>query len=151
MDKYFHWKDRTREYEKQQKDVTSTILLLKDAKHRYIKEKTRAKSKKQAEDMKAVFAELEQYNYSYSCIQEVYGYGGISYDEFKRLTDLLERKEKYVTPSFDFKDDVSDLLDRAITYIANIYEKEWEEYEQDKKDLEEHNYERMLSEWDYEK
>ena len=29
MNKYFHWKDRTREYEKQQKDVTSTILLLK--------------------------------------------------------------------------------------------------------------------------
>ena len=81
----------------------------------------------------------------------MYGYGGISYNEFKRLTDLLERKEKYVTPSFDFKDNVSDLLDRAITYIANIYEKEWEEYEQDKKDLEEHNYERMLSEWDYEK
>ncbi len=88
-----------------------------------ISKKNKSKVKKQAEDMKAVFAELEQYNYSYSCIQEVYGYGGISYDEFKRLTDLLERKEKYVTPSFDFKDDVSDLLDKAITYIANIYVK----------------------------
>lgn len=102
------------------KDLNQAANIIKDGIARYKKSKLRSRSKKQAEDLKTMFADLEQYG-SQQEIQDAYGYDIISEREFRRLNDLWEMRKKYANEKMEFEDRVTQILDYAINHIYDPY------------------------------
>lgn len=103
--------------------------VIHDAKLRYIKEKTRARNKKMAEEKDALlnsprFAELDEYERRED-INEMYGWDVISASDRDRLEELWDLREelKKKMPNGIYSDDVTEALDQAYDYI-DIYKKE---------------------------
>ena len=104
------------------------LSLIDDAKARYIKEKTRARSKKAAMEKDALlndpkFKALDEYNRRED-INEDYGFDAITEAERDRLEDLWDLREKIRAKEVDgyYKDDVTEALHQAYLAIADIYE-----------------------------
>ena len=112
--------------------------LIKDALARYVKEKTRAKSKKAALEKNAAlhsprFAKLEEYDRRED-IREAYGIGVLTESQADKLEDLWDEREELKAKSVDgvYTDLVTETLNQAISFTAGLYEDEITEYEQQK-------------------
>ena len=110
--------------------------ILKDAKLRYIKEKTRARSKKAAEERDEIlnsprFKVLEQYD-RFEDIQESYGWDFITEAERDRLEALWEEREQIRNQTNDngiYSDLVTEALDRADSAVFDLWQDEIDEGE----------------------
>lgn len=109
--------------------------ILKDAKLRYIKEKTRARSKKAAEERDEIlksprFKALEIYD-RFEDIQESYGWDWISEAERDRLEALWEEREQIrkQTDNGIYSDLVTEALDKASSFIFDLWQDEIDEGE----------------------
>lgn len=107
--------------------------LIDDAKARYIKGKTRAKSKKAAMERDALansprFDVLKEYERRQD-IQESYGVDYITASERDRLEELWDEREEIKNNIVDgfYRDDVTDALHYAYIAIADIWEEQIEE------------------------
>ncbi len=116
-----------KEAQKKQKAINRASHLIEDAKARYIKEKTRVRSKKLALEKDAAinakrFDVLSEYD-SYEDIQEAYGCDCISSSERDRLEDLWEEREEIRNKSEDgiYKDLVTEALHEAWIYIQDLW------------------------------
>ncbi len=116
--------------------------LINDAMARYVKEKTRAKSKAAAQEKDALlnaakFAPLKDWE-SYDDVQSYYGAGGLSESEFDHLTALWEEREALKENIVDgqYSDDVTKILEQAIISIRDYGEDIVERFEMQKHELE---------------
>ena len=94
--------------------------IVYDAQTRYKKKKLNARNKKQAEDMKLRFADLEGYDKEQD-IQDAYGWDFITEKEMDRLLALWQLREKYVDENGNYSDPVIDLLDSAMSLLFKPY------------------------------
>lgn len=109
--------------------------VIKDAKLRYIKEKTRARSKKAAEERDEIlksprFKALEQFD-RFEDIQESYGWDFITEAERDRLEALWEEREQIRNHTDDgiYSDLVTEALDKASHMIFDLWQDEIDEGE----------------------
>ncbi len=116
--------------------------LINDAIARYVKEKTRAKSKAAAQEKDALlnaakFDPLKDWE-SYYDIQAYYGAGGLSESEFDNLTTLWEEREALKENIVDgkYSDDVTKILEQAIISIRDYGEDIVDNFETQKSKLE---------------
>lgn len=114
---------------------------IKDAKLRYIKEKTRARSKKAAEERDEIlnsprFKVLEQYD-RFEDIQESYGWDFITEAERDRLEELWEEREKIRNHTDDgiYSDLVTEALDRADSAVFELWQEEIDDGEYIRKEF----------------
>ncbi len=129
-----------KEYEKEQKNAEKLIktrnkacALISDAQARYVKEKTRARSKKAAMEKDALLNSprykcLNIYNKKEE-IQDDYGYDAITESERDRLEELWDEREEVRHKKDDagfYKDEVTEALNEAYVHIADIWESEIE-------------------------
>lgn len=120
-----------REAQKYKKAINKALSLVYDAKNRYIKEKTRAKNKKAAEERDAVlnsprFKALEMYS-SRRDIQDSYGCACITESEYDRLQALWDEREEiknHVGEDGKYHDLVTQALEEARTTILCLWEDE---------------------------
>lgn len=120
--------EKAKQAERLKKDVNAAALIIKDGLAKYKKNKLKARSKKQAEDSRVMFAELDEFA-SMEEIHDFYGYGGISEKEYYRLCDLWELREKYSNSKMEFEDGVTKLLDGVINFIETLFFDEISEVE----------------------
>ncbi len=113
-----------------QKDILTARSIITDGISRYKKKKLNARSKKQAEDMQVMFADLEPYNFDFRELQESYGYGFITEKEFNRLYDLLDLHKEYINKNGRFQDRVTDMLEYALDCVADMYRERIYKYNQ---------------------
>ena len=125
--------DAQKRIEKIIKARNRALALIDDAKARYIKEKTRAKSKKAAEEKDALlnsphFAKLNDYE-RFEDINEAYGWDVISESERDKLEALWEEREKIRAKTVDgiYKDEVTEALSSAYAHVADLWYKEEDE------------------------
>lgn len=109
--------------------------ILKDAKLRYIKEKTRARSKKAAEERDEIlksprFKALDIYD-RFEDIQEDYGWGDMTEEERDRLEALWKEREELrnQTDNGIYSDLVTEALDKASSFIFDLWQDEIDEGE----------------------
>ena len=110
---------------------------IKDAIARYVKEKTRAKSRKAAMEKDAVvnsprFAKLADYDRRED-IAEAYGYGCITSGEMDRLEALWDEREdlkKHTDGSGMYTDSVTECLYSALSHVEGLYAEELEEFDE---------------------
>lgn len=102
------------------KDMATADELIKDAIARYKKKKLSARSKKQAEELVAMFADLEEYD-SLDDIQDAYGYDSITERERDRLMSLWEAREQARHNNGIFTDRVIEMLEIARRVIGDKY------------------------------
>lgn len=102
------------------RDLATADELLKDAIARYKKKKFSASSKKQAEEIAAMFVDLEGYRNTDE-IQDDYGYNNITERERDRLMGLWEAREQAQRNSGIFTDRVIDMLEIARRVIGDKY------------------------------
>ncbi len=128
-----------KEATEKKKAINKAVSAVTDAKARYIKQKTRARSKKAALEKDAVlnsdrFKVLEDYD-RFKDIQEAYGYDFITEAERDRLEALWEEREGIRNQTEDgiYKDLVTEALDMACNYILEIWHDEIYDAEQLKK------------------
>lgn len=117
--------------------------LINDAKARYIKEKTRARSKKAAEEKDAIlnsprFDKLKEYDRRED-IQECYGWDMIDEAERDKLEALWDEREQIRDMTVDgiYNDLVTDALFEAIKAIVDLWEDEIEKCEMTVKEYKE--------------
>ena len=108
---------------------------IRDALARYVKEKTRAKSRKAALEKDAAihaprFKKLEEYDRRED-ILEAYGVGYITQSQADRLEDLWDEREKLKEMSTDgvYSDLVTECLRQAGQFVAGLFEDEIGDYE----------------------
>lgn len=104
------------------------LSLITDAKSRYIKEKTRARSKKAAEEKDALiksprFNKLAEYERRED-IQEAYGVDVINEAERDALEELWDEREEIKNKTVDgiYEDDVTKALGLAWLAIVDLWE-----------------------------
>lgn len=104
--------------------------LIMDAKARYIKDKTRARSKREAEEKDALinspkYDRLKDYE-RFEDIQEAYGVDYITEAERDRLEELWEERErvKAKTTGGIYKDDVTEALNAASEFLDDFRQEE---------------------------
>ena len=121
-----------------QKARNNAASAIRDAKARYVKTKTRARSKKAALEKDAAL-----HSKRFDClnlfdkredIQEYFGFGDITESERDRLEDLWDEREHIREMSVDgvYSDLVTQCLDLAEKYVSGLFEDEIEEYEEQK-------------------
>lgn len=117
--------------------------LINDAKARYIKDKTRARSKKAAEEKDAIlnsprFDKLKEYERRQD-IQESYGWDIIDEAERDKLEELWDEREAIRNKTVDgiYNDLVTDALYEAIKAIVDLWEDEIEKCEMTVKEYKE--------------
>ncbi len=117
--------------------------LIEDARKRYIKEKTRARSKKAAAEKDAILSSsrydcLKDYE-KFEHINEDYGYDCITEAERDRLEALWEEREKIKNQTVDgfYRDNVTEALQEAWVYLQDLWEDEIQKYQLMKKEYEE--------------
>lgn len=120
--------------EKKAKDLlharNKACALIKDAQARYIKEKTRARSKKATEEKDELlksprFKVLDDYQ-KFDDIQDAYGWDCITESERDRLEALWEEREAIRNKTVDgiYQDDVTKALRQAYEYTVILWEDE---------------------------
>jgi len=104
------------------------LSIIDDARAKYIKEKTRARSKKAAMERDAYlssghFDDLRDYERRQD-INESYGFDCISEAERDRLEDLWDERERILnhTEKGIYRDDVTEALHEAWVAIADLWE-----------------------------
>ena len=104
--------------------------LIDDALARYIKEKTRARSKKAAMEKESLlnspkYDELSEYECRQD-IEDYYLYDSMSRSECDRLQELWDEREsiKSRTDSGVYKDDVTEALQKCWVLCANMWNEE---------------------------
>jgi hypothetical protein len=110
---------------------------IKDALARYVKEKTRSRSKKAAMEKDAAvkgprFAKLADYDRRED-ISEAYGYGCITagqMDQLEALWDEREELKKHTDESGMYSDAVTECLNSAISHVEGLYEDELAEFDE---------------------
>ena len=102
------------------KDISTAESIIREALGKYIKKKLGAKSKKLANDMQAMFADLETYE-SEVDIQNAYGYDYITEREYARLVSLWRNREEFVRESGKFFDRVTEMIWHVIPLIGERY------------------------------
>ena len=110
-----------------QKAINRASALIDDARARYIKEKTRARSKKAAMEKDAAlnaprFDVLKDYD-RFEDIQEAYGYDCFGEAERDRLEDLWKEREEIMnhTDNGVYSDLVTNALHEAWVYIQDLW------------------------------
>lgn len=119
-----------------QEAINRAQRLILDARARYVKEKTRARSKKAAEEREAIlqsprFKVLEQFD-RFEDIQESYGWDYITEDERDRYEELWEEREElrnHTDNNGIYVDLVTKALAEAETAVLNLWEEEIDEAE----------------------
>ena len=113
---------------------------IKDALARYIKGKTRARSKKLAMERDAAvnsprFAKLADYDRR-DDIREAYGIGMLTESQADKLEDLWDERERLKSMSVDgvYADLVTECLVQATLFVAELFEDEIADYEQAKRE-----------------
>lgn len=108
---------------------------IRDALARYVKEKTRAKSRKAALEKDAAihaqrFKKLEEYDRR-DDIREAYGMGYITESQADRLEDLWDEREqlKKMSTYGVYSDLVTECIRQAGQFVAGLFEDEIGEYE----------------------
>ena len=103
---------------------------INDALARYIKDKTRARSRKAALEKDAAirsprFKKLDEYD-RFDDIHEAYGMGYITESQADKLEDLWEEREKLKEMSTDgvYSDLVTECLVQARQFVAGMFEDE---------------------------
>ena len=126
--------------EKERKEILKTrnkaSFLIEDAKARYIKQKTRAKSKKAALEKEGIlssarFDVLKDYD-RFDDINEAYGYDVITEKERDRLEALWEEREQIRNNTNDegiYSDPVTEALHAAWLFLQDYKEDEVQKYE----------------------
>lgn len=114
------FKEQQREAASLKKDISKASGLINDSINRYVKMKLKARSKKQAEDMKALFADLEPYG-SKNEIQDSYGFADMTMKEYDRLMLLWDEREQYVENGKKYCDRVVEMLTYAKERIIDKY------------------------------
>ena len=106
--------------------------IIEDAKNRYIKEKTRARSKKAAAERDAIlssdrFKALDEYD-RLEDINEAYGWDAITEAQRDKLEDLWNERENIRNHTEDgfYKDLVTEALGEAWIYLQDLWEDEVE-------------------------
>lgn len=146
------------DYEKSKKEVDKLIkarnqaaAAIRDASARYIKSKTRARSKKAALEKDAAinnkkFAALKEYDRREDIV-EMYGWGSITESQKDKLEALWDEREelKRSTKNGIYSDKVTELLELAHHYILGMYEDEIADF-----DMMEMNYHKQMVEVDKE-
>lgn len=109
------------------KAINRASALIDDAKARYVKEKTRAKSKKAAMEKDAAlksprFNALKDYD-RFEDIQEAYGCDCITASERDRLEDLWQEREAIQKSTFngEYSDLVTKALYEAWVHIQDLW------------------------------
>lgn len=109
---------------------SKALHLINDAKSRYVKEKTRARSKKAAEEKDAYlnsphFAKLKDYEREQDII-DAYGYDMITEAESDALIELWREREAIKAKTFDgvYNDEATDALRQAYAFVAELWEDE---------------------------
>ena len=102
-------------------DIRKAHNIVQDAKSRYIKAKLKARSKKQAEEATNLFKDLAEYE-NKEAIQNYYGYGDITSDEYDRLTTLWDEREHFNAESRQYKDRVIEMLDKVMSRLGDDYQ-----------------------------
>ena len=117
------------------KAINRARSIIQDAKLRYIKEKTKARSKKAAAERETLlqsprFKPLEDYD-RFEDIQESYGWDFITEAERDRLEALWEEREEIRnhTEKGAYSDLVTDALEKADTAVFMLWETEIDEAE----------------------
>lgn len=112
---------------------------IEDALARYIKTKTRAKSRKAALEKDAAinsqrFAKLSTYEHRED-IQEAYGWDIISESERDRLEELWDERESIKTASVDgvYSDLTTQCLEKARLYVLGLFDEEVADYDDTKR------------------
>jgi hypothetical protein len=112
---------------------------IEDALARYIKTKTRAKSRKAALEKDAAinsqrFAKLSTYERRED-IQEAFGWGIVTESERDRLEDLWDERESIKTASIDgvYSDLTTQCLEKARHYVLGLFEDEISDYDDTKR------------------
>lgn len=112
---------------------------IEDALARYIKTKTRAKSRKAALEKDAAinaqrFNKLNTYERRED-IQEAYGWGFISESERDRLEELWDERENIKASSVDgvYSDLTTQCLEKAKLYVLGLFEDEISDYDDTKR------------------
>ncbi len=130
-------------------------FLINDAKARYVKQKTRAKSKKAALERDAVlnsdrFKPLDEY-YRFEDINEAYGYDCITESQRDKLEKLWEEREQIKSQTFEgvFRDDVTDMLDEAWIFLQDFQQDQIDACEAVEKEFKKQKHEADVkaSEW----
>ena len=110
---------------------------IKDALARYVKEKTRAKSRKAAMEKDAAlngprYAKLADYDRRED-ISEAYGYGCITSGEMDKLEALWDEREdlkNHTDENGMYTDDVTECLRSALDHVEGLYEDELAEFDE---------------------
>ena len=112
---------------------------IEDALARYIKTKTRAKSRKAALEKDAAinsqrFAKLSTYEHRED-IQEDYGWGFITESERDKLEELWDERENIKASSVDgvYSDLTTQCLEKAKLYVLGLFEDEISDYDDTKR------------------
>ena len=112
---------------------------IEDALARYIKTKTRAKSRKAALEKDAAinsqrFAKLSTYEHRED-IQEDYGWGFITESERDKLEELWDERESIKTASVDgvYSDLTTQCLEKARRFVLGLFEEEVSDYDDTKR------------------
>lgn len=108
---------------------------INDALSRYVKDKTRTRSRKAALEKDAAihsprFKKLEDYD-RFDDIHEAYGMGYITESQADKLEDMWEEREKLKAMSVDgvYSDLVTECLIQAKRYVAGMFEDEIGDFE----------------------
>lgn len=109
------------------KDITTAYKYLTDALARYRKDKTKAKSKKAAQENPG--AELEGYT-SLEQIRDDYGWEIITEEKMYRLMELWELRETQAKKDTVYHDRVTDMLEKAAAALGEEYQDKLFDYEQ---------------------
>ena len=111
---------------------------IQDALARYVKTKTRARSKKAAMEKDLAmnsprYAKLAEYE-RFEDIREAYGYGCITESQADKLEALWEEREQLKSKTFvgHYKDLVTECLEAAESAVMSMFEDEIETYEMTK-------------------
>ena len=107
-----------------QMQIATVRSIVGDAKTRYVKKKVNARNKKQAEDMALRFADVAIYESEHD-IQDAYGFGEFSEEEYDRLIDLFRLKQEMVNSSGQYSDPVVDLLNKVMDEVFESSGQYW--------------------------
>lgn len=124
------FRQRKREIQKIQKDISKARGIIADGRRRYIKQHLRLRSKKAVEDP---FADLADYD-TREDIRTAYGWEFISEAEMDRLMALWDAREASLSATGKYEDRVTQMLEKALNIIGEEFMDElWEFQELERK------------------
>jgi hypothetical protein len=102
-------------------DIQRAFKLIRDAKTRYVKERLKARSTKQAIEQETLFVDLAPYESRQQLI-DAYGWAEFSEKEYERLLHLWDMREQYIKGKGQYSDRVTQMLDKAAARLGDDYQ-----------------------------